>query len=43
MKTRPGDMILLQRCTKNYDHIMHGSRDIVRDGRTDANDQMEKK
>ena len=30
-----GDIIILHMCTKNYDQIMHGSCDMVRDGRTD--------
>ena len=25
MKKTPGDIIILQMCTKNYDHMMYGS------------------
>ena len=30
-----GDIIILQMCTKNYDQMMYGSGDMVRDGWTD--------
>ena len=33
MKYTPGDMIILYKCTKNYDRMMYGSWDMVRDGR----------
>ena len=33
MKYTPGDMIILYKCTKNYDRMMYGSWDTVRDGR----------
>ena len=29
-------MIILHMCTKNYDYMMQGSRDMVSDGRTDG-------
>ena len=32
---RPEDILILHMCTKNYDQMMYGSWDIVRDGRTD--------
>ena len=32
MKKMPGDIIILHMCTKNYDHMMYGSWDMVRDG-----------
>ena len=31
-KKTPGDIIILQMCTKNYDHMMYGSWDMVWDG-----------
>ena len=31
-KKTPGDIIILQMCTKNYDHMMYGSWDMVQDG-----------
>ena len=33
-KKTPGDIIILHMCTKNYDSV-HGSWDVVRDGRAD--------
>ena len=36
MKKAPGDIIILQICTKNDDHMMYGSWDMVRDGWTDG-------
>ena len=36
MKKRPGDIIILLMCIKNYDQIMYSSWDMVRDGRTDG-------
>ena len=33
MKKQPGD-IILHKCTKNYDQMMYGSRDMVRDRQT---------
>ena len=30
-KERPGDIIILHMCTKNYDQIIYGSWDMVRD------------
>ena len=30
------DIIILHTCTKNYDHMMYGSWDMVRDERTDG-------
>ena len=35
IKTGPGDIITLHKCTKNYDQMMYGSWDMVRDRRTD--------
>ena len=35
MKKMPGDIIILHMCTKNYDHMMYGSWDMLRDGRTE--------
>ena len=35
MKNMSGDIIMLHMCTKNYDHIMYGSWDMVLDERTD--------
>ena len=32
---KPGDIIILHMCTKNYDHMMYSSRDIVHEERTD--------
>ena len=31
MKKKPGDIIILHNCTKNYDQMMYGSWDMVRD------------
>ena len=36
MKKIPGDIIILHMCTKNYDQMMYGSQDMVRDRRTDG-------
>ena len=36
MNTKPGDIIILHMCTKNYDQMMYGSRDMVHDERTDG-------
>ena len=36
MKKRPGDIIIFHMCTKNYDKMMYGSSDMVRDGQTDG-------
>ena len=35
MKKASGDIIILQMCTKNYDHMIYGSWDMVCDRRTD--------
>ena len=36
-RSLPGDIIsFLHMCTKNYDQMMYGSRDMVRDGRMDG-------
>ena len=45
MKETSGDNIILHVCTKNYDHMMHGSWDTVEDGRTDGriNGQMDER
>ena len=32
MAKKPGDNIILQKCTKNHDHMLYCSWDIVRDG-----------
>ena len=32
---KPGDIIILHICTKNYDHVMYSSWDMVRKGQTD--------
>ena len=32
MKKNPGDIIILYKCTKNHDHLLYCSRDVVRDG-----------
>ena len=34
-KKTPEDIIILHMCTKSYDHLMYGSWDMFRDGRTD--------
>ena len=31
-KKTPGDIIILQNCTKNHSHMLNCSRDMVRDG-----------
>ena len=31
MKTMPGDVIILHKCTKNHDHMLYYSWDMVRD------------
>ena len=36
MKKTPKHIIILQMFTKNYDHMMYGSWDMVCDGRTDG-------
>ena len=33
MKKTPGDIIILDMCIKNYDQMMYGSSDMVRDRR----------
>ena len=33
---KPGDIIILHMCTKNYDHMMYSSQDIVHEARTDG-------
>ena len=35
MKKASGDIIILQMCTKNYDHMIYGSWGMVCDRRTD--------
>ena len=30
-KKKPGDIIILRKCTKYYDHMMYGSWDMVHD------------
>ena len=35
MKKDSGDIIILQMCTKNYDHMIYGSWGMVCDRRTD--------
>ena len=32
MKKTPGDIIILHKCTKNHDHMLHCSWDMARDG-----------
>ena len=32
----PGYIIILHICTKNYNHMIYGSWDMVRNGRTDG-------
>ena len=32
MKKKPGDIIILPKCTKNHDHMLHCSSDTARDG-----------
>ena len=43
-KKKPEDIIILHLCTKNYDHMMYGSWDMVQNGLTDRrkNRQREK-
>ena len=36
LKKNPRYLIILHRCTKNYDQMMYGSWDMVCDGRTDT-------
>ena len=43
MKKMPGDIIILHMCTKNYDQMMYGSWDMVRDGQTDRRTDGRKK
>ena len=38
-----GDIIILQMCTKNYDQMMCGSWDMMRDGLTDRRTKGPKK
>ena len=40
MKKTPGDIIILNMCTKYYDQMMYSSWDMVRDGRTDGKSDM---
>ena len=35
MKKNSGDIIILHMCTKNYDQMMYGSLDMVRERQTD--------
>ena len=35
-KKTPEDIIILQMCTKTYDHMMYSSWDMVRNGQTDG-------
>ena len=45
-KKTPEDIITLHKCTKNYDHMMYGSWDMVynrwTDGETDRTDGQKK-
>ena len=34
-KKAPRDIIILHTCTENYDQVMYGSQDMVRDRRTE--------
>ena len=43
MKKEPGDIIILHMCTKNYDQMMYGSWDVVREGRKDGPANGQKK
>ena len=43
MKKKPGDIIILHMCTKNYDEMKYDSWDMVRDGRTDGRTDGRKK
>ena len=43
MKKTPGDIIILHMCTKNYDQMMYGSWDMVRDRQTDRQTDGRKK
>ena len=36
MKRIPGDIIILHKCTRNYDQIMYGSWDMLRNGQMDG-------
>ena len=36
MKKMPGDIIILHMCTKNLDHMIYGSWDMVRNGQMDG-------
>ena len=42
-KKTPGDIIILQMCTKKYDQKMYRSWDMPRDGRTDGRTDGRKK
>ena len=33
---KPGDIIISHMCTKNYDHMVYGSRDMVDNGWTNG-------
>ena len=41
MKKIPGDIIILNMCTKNYDHMMYDSWDMERDGQTNKEGETE--
>ena len=43
MRKKPGDIIILHRCTKNYDQTMYSSWDMLRDRRTDGQMDGQKK
>ena len=36
MKKNPGDIIILHKCTQNYDQMMYGSWDMMHNRRMDG-------
>ena len=41
-KKTPGDIIILDLCTKNFYQMMYGSSDIVRDRHTDGKSDIQR-
>ena len=40
MKKTPGDITILHTCTKNYDQMMYGSLDVLRNGQMDGKNDI---
>ena len=42
MKKTPGDITILHTCTKNYDQMMYGSLDVLRNGQMDGKNDIQR-